>query len=163
MSGHAYRYIDRAPMPSRFPHGGERPAARRRLPAAAAQEWIRAPTGSEPWRDRARRAADRPVRDARRDLMGSYHSADSDLSNKDKSWIETLDDGTKILHGADGKLYIVSGDAGKSPASTTRRRREPTTSSTSSIARTPAPSRARSTRTRTSRRSRTTSFKRRRR
>ena len=46
-------------------------------------------------------------------LMGSYHSADSDLSNKDKSWIETLDDGTKILHGADGKLSIVSGDAGK--------------------------------------------------
>ena len=44
-------------------------------------------------------------------LMGSYHSADSDLSNKDKSWIETLDDGTKILHGADGKLSIVSGDA----------------------------------------------------
>ena len=31
-------------------------------------------------------------------LMGSYHSADSDLSNKDRSWIETLDDGTKILH-----------------------------------------------------------------
>jgi len=46
-------------------------------------------------------------------LMGSYHSADSDLSNKDRSWIETLDDGTKILHGADGKLSIVSGDAGK--------------------------------------------------
>ena len=46
-------------------------------------------------------------------LMGSYHSADSDLSNKDKSWIETLDDGTKILHGADGKLSIVSGDADK--------------------------------------------------
>jgi len=44
-------------------------------------------------------------------LMGSNHSADSDLSNKDRSWIETLDDGTKILHGADGKLSVVTGDS----------------------------------------------------
>ena len=115
--GHACRFTDRAPMPTRFPHGGED------APLLAGDSRGRGGNAKKSSDGGVDKLMSRGVTVLAAllllglcamlgvHLMGSNHSADSDLSNKDRSWIETLDDGTKILHGADGKLSVVTGDS----------------------------------------------------